>query len=134
MTLSLGIVVEALVSVLLLLTIGYCIVLERRLRRFRADEEDLRATIAELVTATEIAERAIVGLKATASECDASLTHRLRQAEKFTEDLGEQIEEGSKVLARIARITAAARQAGAPPEPARSRFSVFHRKERGEAA
>ncbi len=126
---SLGIIVEALVSLLLLLTIGYCIVLERRLKRFRADEEDLRATIAELVTATEIAERAIIGLKATASECDKSLTHRLRQAEKLTDDLGEQLQEGSDLLERIARIT----EAGRTPS-ARSRFSVFHRSAKGEAA
>ncbi|MCC2111409.1 MAG: chemotaxis protein [Hyphomicrobiales bacterium] len=126
---SLGIIVEALVSLLLVLTIGYCIVLDRRLKRFRADEEDLRATIAELVTATEIAERAIIGLKATASECDKSLTHRLRQAEKLTDDLGEQLHEGSDLLERIARIT----EAGRAPS-ARSRFAVFHRSAKGEAA
>ena len=56
-----GVMIEALVAVLLLITIGYCIVLDKRLRRFRADEHSLKATISELITATEIAERAIAG-------------------------------------------------------------------------
>ena len=66
MTVSLGLVIELLVAALLALTIGYCLVLNRRLKRLQADEQALRATISELITATEIAERAILGLKATA--------------------------------------------------------------------
>ena len=62
---SFGLVIESLVAVLLLLTIGYCMLLNRRLKRLRADEQSMRAMIAELITATEIAERAIGGLKVT---------------------------------------------------------------------
>ena len=62
-TLPIGMIIEGLVAVLLLITIGYCWMLNRRLQRLRADEEVLRATISELMTATEIAERAILGLK-----------------------------------------------------------------------
>ena len=46
-------------------------VLNDRLKRLKADEQSLQATIAELITATEIAERAIAGLKATVREGDA---------------------------------------------------------------
>ena len=53
------ILVESMVSVLLLLTILYCVRLNKQLRLLKADEQTLRATIAELITATEIAERAI---------------------------------------------------------------------------
>jgi len=55
----LGIAIESLVAVLLVLTIGYCMLLNSRLKRLKADESSLKATIAELITATEIAERAI---------------------------------------------------------------------------
>ena len=55
--------VESMVSVLLLLTILYCVRLNKQLRLLKADEQTLRATIAELITATEIAERAIGGLE-----------------------------------------------------------------------
>jgi hypothetical protein len=52
-----------MVSILLLLTILYCVRLNKQLRLLKADEQSLRATISELVTATEIADRAIGGLK-----------------------------------------------------------------------
>jgi len=58
-----GFLVETMVSVLLLLTILYCVRLNKQLRLLKADENSLRATISELVTATEIADRAIAGLK-----------------------------------------------------------------------
>lgn len=60
---SLGMAIETLVAILLMLTIGYCILLNKRLTRLKADEHSLKAVIGELITATEIAERAIGGLK-----------------------------------------------------------------------
>jgi hypothetical protein len=47
---SLGVVIESLVAVLLMLTIGYCMVLNKRLKRLKADEHSLKATIAELIS------------------------------------------------------------------------------------
>lgn len=112
MTPWIDIAVEVLVAVLLVLTIGYCILLDRRLQRLRADEANLRATISELLTATEIAERAILGLKETANDCDKSLAQRLREAEFFSREIEKEIGEGEKLLNRIIRITQAARGAG----------------------
>ena len=54
-----------------------------RLKLLKSDEQSLRATISELVTATEIAERAIAGLKITVHECDIGLGARLRSAERL---------------------------------------------------
>ena len=44
----------------------------------------MQQTIAELITATEIAERAIAGLKATVREADETLGERLKAAERFS--------------------------------------------------
>ena len=44
---SFGMVIESLVAVLLLLTIGYCMLLNKRLLRLKADEQSLKATIGE---------------------------------------------------------------------------------------
>ncbi len=112
MTPWIDVAVEGLVAVLLVLTIGYCILLDRRLQRLRADEANLRATISELLTATEIAERAILGLKETATDCDKTLAQRLREAEFFSREIEKEIGEGEKLLNRIIRITQAARGAG----------------------
>jgi hypothetical protein len=105
--------IEGLVAVLLVLTIGYCILLDGRLKRLRADEANLRATISELITATEIAERAIYGLKETAQDCDRTLAQRLREAEFFSQEIEKEIGEGEKLLNRIIRITQAAQGAAA---------------------
>ena len=104
-----GMMIEALVAVLLLITIGYCVVLDKRLRRFRADEHSLKATISELITATEIAERAIAGLKLTVRECDQNLGERLRAADRFAADITQKIEAGEGVLTRLAKIANASR-------------------------
>ena len=52
---TVSLLVEILVAGLLAVTIAYCITLNRRLTRLRSDEQSLKATIAELITATEIA-------------------------------------------------------------------------------
>jgi hypothetical protein len=96
--------IESVVAVLLTVTIGYCIILNKRLQRLRADEMSLKATISELITATEIAERAIGGLKITVRECDRDLGDRLRTAERFSADIAQQLEAGRDVLNRLTRI------------------------------
>lgn len=117
--LSLGMVVEGLVALLLLLTIGYCVTLNRRLQLLRADEEMLRATISELITATEIAERAILGLKATANDCEKNISTRLAEAGHTSQRLSEQVEAGETVFQKIAQITEAARR----PAQQQSRYA-----------
>ena len=123
-TLPLGMIIEGLVAVLLVITIGYCFTLNRRLQRLRADEEVLRATISELMTATEIAERAILGLKTTAAEADKTLGSRLKQAETMSHTLAEQVGEGELVFARISQIAEAARSA-APQREAVTRSDPY---------
>ncbi len=111
-----ALMIESLVAILLLLTIGYSMVLNKRLKRLRADELALKATISELITATEIAERAIGGLKVTVRECDQGLGERLRTAERFSADIARQIESGEEILSRLGQIVAATRPA-APAAP-----------------
>ena len=109
MTHWIGFAVEGLVSVLLVLTVIYCGVLNRQLRRLKADEHALKATIAELITATEIAERAIAGLKLTVRDVDQNIGARLRTAERFAADISRQVDAGNRVLDRLARVVTAAR-------------------------
>jgi hypothetical protein len=106
---SFGLVIEILVAMLLMLTIGYCYTLNRRLERLRADEQSLKGTIAELITATEIAERAVNELKHTAQENDATLGERVRAAERCCVELDRQVSAGDVVLTRLSRVVVAAR-------------------------
>ena len=111
---GLGLVIESLVAVLLLLTIAFCIVLNGRLKKLKADEQALKGTISELITATEIAERAIAGLKMTVRDCDQNLSERLRTGESLARELASRLEAGKVVIAQLAQIALAAR---ADPEP-----------------
>ena len=116
---SLGIAIESLVTVLLMVTIAYCMLLNKRLKRLKADEHSLKATIAELITATEIAERAIGGLKHTVRDVNENLGAKLTAATEMSEQLGKQLGECDNVVRRLSRITTAARPSTpAAPEPA----------------
>ena len=116
---TLALIIESLVAILLMITIGYCISLNKRLTRLKADEHALKATISELITATEIAERAIAGLKLTVRDCDQNLGERLRTAERFCAEIDRQVAAGDSVLERLALIVSAARpELGLQPAPA----------------
>jgi chromosome segregation ATPase len=108
-----GVAIESLVAILLLLTIGYCALLNTRLKRLKSDEQSLKATIAELITATEIAERAIGGLKHTVRDVNQNLGTQLASAEQLTEQLKRQLMEGDAVIRRLSKIAVAARPANA---------------------
>jgi chromosome segregation ATPase len=113
---TLGIAIESLVAILLMLTIGYCMLLNSRLKRLKADEHSLKATIAELITATEIAERAIGGLKHTVRDVNEHLGSQLTSAEQMSQQLKKQLAEGDNVFRRLSRIAIAARPASAVEE------------------
>jgi len=111
-----GLIIESLVALLLLLTIGYCVALNRRLKRLRADEHSFKSIIAELVAAIETAERAVAGLKRAATECEDSLGMRLRTAENRCIELDSKLAAGDAVLARLSRVVVAARSLDDTPE------------------
>ena len=143
---SLGLMIESLVAVLLLLTIGYCALLNKRLKLLRNDEQSMRGTIAELVTATEIAERAIGGLKVTVRECDENLGAQLLNGAELAGKLRKQVAVGEEILHRLSQIALAARPhevAPAPQAPQRADAKAVlaaaqafseRRRDRGRAA
>jgi chromosome segregation ATPase len=121
----LGIAIESLVAILLMLTIGYCILLNSRLKRLKADEHSLKATIGELITATEIAERAIGGLKHTVRDVNENLGSQLTAAAQLSQQLKKQLAEGDNVFRRLSKIAIAARSPSEPePEPVAPRVSA----------
>jgi hypothetical protein len=110
--------IEGLVAVLLLLTILYCVRLNKQLKRLKVDETMFKTTIAELVTATETAERAIAGLKVTMREAEQGLGERLKSAEIFSSEIAQQLEAGGEILSRVTQIAGAGNPAPPQPKPA----------------
>jgi len=145
-TLPIGLVIEAMVAILLLITIAFCMALNRRIGLLRSDEHMLRATIGDLNTATARAESAIAGLRSIAREADEVLGQRMGEAQGMLRDLEREVVDGEAVLARISAITSAAQPArpqpqaqpqslAAParfawPQDARPEHRPEHRKER----
>lgn len=111
--LPLGLFIESAVAVLLALTIGYCVILNRRLVQLHADRDALRLMVGDLVTATGLANQAIKELKSTAVEADLALSARLEEAERFGIELANHINSGNALMQRIAKITAAGRRSQA---------------------
>ena len=117
---SLGMAIETLVAILLMLTIVYCVTLNKRLTRLKEDEHSLKAVIGELITATEIAERAIGGLKLAVRDVNENLGSQLSAATQMSMHLKHQLAEGDAVIRRVSKIAFAARGPSEPeaPEPA----------------
>jgi hypothetical protein len=104
-----GLVVESLVAVLLATTIGYCVILNQRLKRLHADRGELRKMVTDLVSATSLANAAIQELKTTAQESETVLAARLEEAEKFGLELANHVTAGHQIMDKIAKITSVAR-------------------------
>ena len=117
MSAAVNILADLLLAVLLVAAIASSAALSRRITRLKADESAMRKTVAELMLATETAERAIAGLRTTLGECDRTLADRLRTAERYAADLAGQVAAGETVMSRIARIVESSREIAAP-EPA----------------
>ena len=106
---SLRMIVETSVAVLLAVTIGYCVILNSRLKRLHADRGMLQKMVADLIQATTLANAAVMEMKTAALEADTKLSERLAQAEKFQDELDGQLATGTQLIEKIARITAAAK-------------------------
>ena len=87
---GLGMVVEGSVAVLLAVTIGYCVMLNSRLKRLHADRETLQKMVGDLVQATALANAAVMELKTAALEADTKLSERLEEAAELDRSLVEQ--------------------------------------------
>ena len=125
----LGMVVETLVAILLATTIGYCVILNQRLKRLHADRDQLRKMVADLVNATNLANAAIKELRNTAQEAELVLDARLGEAERFGIELAAHVSAGQQIMEKIARITTAARlpapvEERAAPEPSKVKAAL----------
>lgn len=116
---------DIMVAVLLVATIVTSVRLSRRIARLKADESSMRKTIADLVAATDSAERAVTGLRTTLLECDRALADRIGVAERQAEGLARTIKAGEAVMGGIGHIVDSTRRAvlspgRALPEPVRA--------------
>ena len=106
MTFSL--VLDLVVAVLLVVTIGYAVVLNRRLSELRRNKADLESAASSFGAATGRAEESIARLKTTADE----LHQRIEKAQALRDDLVFLIERGGTAADRLEESVRAARKEG----------------------
>ncbi len=71
-----GLLVELLVSVLLAVTIGYCVSLNRQIKRLKMDEESFRKVVTDLRAASEKAEATVPGSSSPRRKLKGDLVRR----------------------------------------------------------
>ena len=113
MQLPLSLIVEISVAVLLAVTIAYCMILNRRLKRLHADRDTLRKMVHDLLHATDLANSAIRELKTTALEADNTIAMRLDEGERLSSELRNHVSAGTALVDRLAKITSVARSTNA---------------------
>ena len=131
----LAVAADLLVACLLVVAIATSIRLSRRIAAMKADEAALRATVTELVLATEKADAAIGALRATVLESERTLSDRLGAAARHTERLAKEVMAGEAVIERVSKIADISRrlrgEEGAPgarapvPVPASPEMPAF---------
>ncbi len=107
----LSVTADLLVAILLVATIVSSVRLSRRISGLKADEAAMRATIAELLGATERAERAVGGLRAALADCDRDLAERMDMAHRQTQELTRATAAGEKVMGSLERVFDSTRRA-----------------------
>ena len=108
-----GFIVELVLTLLLAVTLVYCILLERRLAAVRLGQDALKSTIGELNSAITNAGASLRALKAAASGAADTLDERLARARNTIDELSLLTASGERIAERFDR--AATQQAASRP-------------------
>jgi hypothetical protein len=111
---------DAIVALLLIATIGYSVVLNRRLSTVRNDREKFEVLVRNLNAASQRAEGAVNNLRVTADDLSRRLEKKVEEARALADDLTYMIERGDSIADRLANQIRAGRDALKPdfqPEP-----------------
>jgi hypothetical protein len=92
---------ELILEVMLAATLGYCIVLERRLAAVRKGQEGLGRLVGELNMAIAGAGASLRALKAAAGESAATLDERLKRARLHIDELSVLTASGERIATRM---------------------------------
>lgn len=103
---------DALLAILLAATVGYCAVLERRLRHLRSDQQGLMKTIRDLNLAIATAQNSLRALHGAADEAEQKLSRHVTQGRALADELSLLASAGERIATRI--------ENGRPPQAAAS--------------
>lgn len=111
---------DAVIAVLLIATIAYAAILERRLSALRAAKQEMAELVGRFSEATRRAESGLAGIRQAAEQSGRKLQQAVDKGNSLADDLVFLVERGDAVAGRLERGTAKGRgraraeQPGAP--------------------
>lgn len=108
---------DILVAVLLAATIGFCLVLNRRLAALRRNESELKQVLTQFNQAAERAESGIAKLKEVGDQTAATLRERIGEAKALRDDLAFVAERSDRIATDLGRKLTTSRPLRAEPPP-----------------
>ena len=111
---------DAIVAVLLVATIGYSVLLNRRLSAIRSDRDKFEELIRNLGTASQRAEAVVTKMRASADDLSQRLDKKIDEARGLSDDLVYMIERGGTIADKMAGLIRNGRdglRTEARPEP-----------------
>jgi hypothetical protein len=121
---------ELALEVLLAFTLGYCVILERRLAAVRKGQEGLKRHIGELNMAIAGAGASLRALKSAAGEAAHTLDERLKRARLHIDELSVLTASGERIAQRMENAAAAPKVAREIPDMPLPSTSILSRLER----
>ena len=116
--LNISLLVEIGLSVLLLATIVYCAILERKLSALRKGQDGLKDTIAKLNEAIVAAGSSMRMLKSTAAGAADALDERIARGRSIADELSILTASGDRIAERMMDRAAAPKPGNVTPMPA----------------
>jgi hypothetical protein len=107
---------DGVIAVLLVMTIVWCILLNRRLVGLRRHQNELNTLIGSLNEATVRAEAGIAALKDNAEKAGADLKSSIEQAERLNDDLNYLSQRSSRLAQRLETTPQSSQAPSAPQE------------------
>lgn len=98
---SLELAADAIVAILLVVTVAYCFQLNRRLTALRADQESLSGLVNDLNQATARAQEGVFQLRSVSQEAEDTLKKEVSRARALSDELSLITEAGGNLADRI---------------------------------
>ena len=119
-----GLILESLVAVLLIVTIGYCFILNRRLAMLRDGQNELNDVVRALNDAADKARASVEQLRRNSLSIAEDLSEKTRAGRALADELGVIVESGNGLADRLAAGLTAGRAGARKLDPleAISRF------------
>lgn len=99
-----GFIFDAIVSILLLITITYAVILNRKLNMIRDGRQDMETLVRDFTEAVKQAEQGLAAVRAAAQDGGDALQSRVDAADRLADDLAFLMKKGDLTIGKLEEI------------------------------